>query len=309
MGQYDFLSRSKTEQDAYLYALQQQGRTEDQVAEAKAPIAELLTAMNDEIVACYDQFITMPQPVQYLSQVCYSSVPGWCCNAGCFVPTWYYDNGCFVGPVFDAACSGLLAQPVYRAYFDAGSQFYSTYHSVTMRVHVNRSINLAHRQADWFRHHGDWRSAMAHDRLLHRSPTAGYASATRLPAAAGNPIDKHASPNHSPRAAAVQGSRNFARVGSRKPVARQRKSQFSRGLASRPPKPRQQGAKPRAPACGAGKGCRARQQSLMRSVPRLPMPMRPIRQRMPQDRRTRIASKTRADPQSHAGYAKRQGHR
>ena len=149
---------------------------------------------------------------------------------------------------------------------------------------------------------------MAHDRLLHRSPTAGYASATRLPAAAGNPIDKHASPNHSPRAAAAQGSRNFARVGSRKPVARQRKSQFSRGSASRPPKPRQQGAKPRAPA-RARKGCRARQQSLMRSVPRLPMPMRPIRQRMPQDRRHTHRVQDPLHPQSHAGYAKRQGHR
>ena len=86
LAQYYFLIRSKTEQDAYLYALQQQGYSDEQVAEAKAPIADLLTALNDETVACYDQFVTMPQPVQYLAQICYASVPGWCCRARCFVP-------------------------------------------------------------------------------------------------------------------------------------------------------------------------------------------------------------------------------
>ena len=37
--------------------------------------------MNDQIEACYDQFVPMPEPVQYLAQICYASVPGWCCHA------------------------------------------------------------------------------------------------------------------------------------------------------------------------------------------------------------------------------------
>ena len=83
----------------------------------------------------------MPQPVQYLAQICYASVPGWCCHARCFVPEWYYDNGCFVGPCFNAACSGPWAVPVCNAYYNHGSHFYSTYHNVANTVHINRSIN------------------------------------------------------------------------------------------------------------------------------------------------------------------------
>ena len=43
LAQYYYLTRSKTEQDAYLYALQQQGYTDEQVNAAKAQIADLLT--------------------------------------------------------------------------------------------------------------------------------------------------------------------------------------------------------------------------------------------------------------------------
>ena len=43
LAQYYFLTRSKTEQDASLYALQQQGDAEAQVSTAKAEIADLLT--------------------------------------------------------------------------------------------------------------------------------------------------------------------------------------------------------------------------------------------------------------------------
>ena len=68
LSQYYFLTRSKTQQDAYLYSLQQQGDTDEQVNAAKAEIADLLTAMNDQTVACYDQFVPMPEPVQYLAQ-------------------------------------------------------------------------------------------------------------------------------------------------------------------------------------------------------------------------------------------------
>ena len=41
LAQYYFLTRSKTEQDAYLYSLQQRGETDGQVDEAKAPVADL----------------------------------------------------------------------------------------------------------------------------------------------------------------------------------------------------------------------------------------------------------------------------
>ena len=45
LAQYYFLTRSKTEQDAGLYAMQERGYTDEQVKEAKAPIAELLTVL------------------------------------------------------------------------------------------------------------------------------------------------------------------------------------------------------------------------------------------------------------------------
>ena len=64
--------------------------------------------MNDQTVACYDQFAPMPQPVQYLAQICYASVPGWCCHARCFVPDWYYDNGCYRRSVLQRRLRGRL---------------------------------------------------------------------------------------------------------------------------------------------------------------------------------------------------------
>jgi hypothetical protein len=182
LSQYYFLTRSKTQQDASLYALQQQGRSDEQVNEAKAEIADLLTVMNDQAVACYDRFVPMPQPVQYVAQLVYASVPGWCCHARCFVPEWYYDNGCYVGPCFNAAYAGAWAVPVCNAYYDHGSRFYSTYHNVANAVHASRSINLAKRQADRFRHQGDWRSVMAHDRLLNRAHGGSYALPSRIAA-------------------------------------------------------------------------------------------------------------------------------
>ena len=80
--------------------------------------------MNDQIETCYAQFVPMSEPVQYLAQICYASVPGWCCHARCYVPEWYYDNGCFVGPCFNAAYSGSGRVPVCDAYYDHGSHFY-----------------------------------------------------------------------------------------------------------------------------------------------------------------------------------------
>ena len=41
--------------------MQQQGDTDEQVNAAKAQIADLLTTMNDQIEACYDQFVPMPR--------------------------------------------------------------------------------------------------------------------------------------------------------------------------------------------------------------------------------------------------------
>ena len=182
MAQYYYLTRSKTEQDASLYSLQQQGYSDDQVNAAKAEIADLLTALNDQTVACYNQFVPMPQPVQYLSYVIYASVPGWCCHARCFVPEWYYNDGCYVGPCFNADYAGIWGVPVCRAYYDHGSRFYGRYHNVANTVYVNHSMKLAKRHAKWLRHQGDWRSVVAHDRLLHQSPTVRPAPPTRLPA-------------------------------------------------------------------------------------------------------------------------------
>ena len=169
LAQYYYLTRSKTEQDASLYSLQQQGYADEQVNVAKAQIADLLTELNDQTVACYSEFVPMPQPVQFVSYIVYASVPGWCCHARCFVPEWYYDNGCYVGPCFNAAYAGIWGVPVCRAYYDRGSQFYGRYHNVANAVYINRSINLAHRRADWYRHQGDWRNVLAHDRLLRQS--------------------------------------------------------------------------------------------------------------------------------------------
>jgi hypothetical protein len=170
LARYYVLTRRKTEQDAYLYALQRQGYADEQINEAKAAVAELLTALNDRAVACYDEFVTMPEPVLYLAQVCYASVPGWCCRAGCFVPDWYYDGGCYLGPCFDSACAGAWAVSVCNAYRDHGSRFYSTYHGIPPAVRAARSTHMARRDANRFRHQGDWKGIVTHGRLL--SPTS-----------------------------------------------------------------------------------------------------------------------------------------
>ena len=142
LAQYYFLTRSKTEQDASLYALQQQGYADEQVNEAKAEIADLLTEMQNQGDACYSQIRRLGEPVQYLAQICYASVPGWCCHARCYVPEWYYDNGCYVGPCYNAAYAGTWGVPVCNAYYDHGSRFYATYHNVPNRSTSNHSIKL-----------------------------------------------------------------------------------------------------------------------------------------------------------------------
>ena len=60
LAQYYFLTRSKTEQDAAIYAMQQQRCTVEQLNAARAEIADLLAAMNNQIEACYAQFRRCP---------------------------------------------------------------------------------------------------------------------------------------------------------------------------------------------------------------------------------------------------------
>jgi hypothetical protein len=243
LSQYYFLTRSKTEQDAGLYAMQQQGYADEQVNAAKAQVADLLTVMNDQAVACYDQFATMPQPVQFLAQVCYASVPGWCCYAQCYVPEWYYDNGCFVGPCFNAAYAGAWAVPVCRAYYDHGSHFYTTYHNIANTVHARRSTRLAKRHANWFRNHGDLHRTLSHDRLLARSPTASRTTPTRSPVSAQNRVGNRALAVHNRQATAAQAGAKHVRTASYKPAVHNRKSKAgSRNTAARQPKARRQAA-------------------------------------------------------------------
>jgi hypothetical protein len=206
LAQYYYLTRSKTEQDARIYAMQQQAVTAVQLNAVRAEIADLLAAMNDQILACYRELALMPQPVQYVAQICYASVPGWCCYASCFVPPWYYDNGLFVGPCYNAACAGVWAVPVYRAYYDHGSRFYTRYHGLANSLYANRSITLAKRHADWLRQQGDWRAALAHDRLVRQGPAVSHAAGPRnslgvraaaVPGAAGhNEAKQHGTGGH-----------------------------------------------------------------------------------------------------------------
>ena len=74
--QFYYLTRAKTEQDAYLFALQKEGKTDEEVNEAKASVTDLLTVTHDQSVACYDRLVTLGQPVEYLAQLCYVTVPG-----------------------------------------------------------------------------------------------------------------------------------------------------------------------------------------------------------------------------------------
>ena len=254
LAQYYFLTRSKTEQDAGIYSLQQQGYAEEQVNGAKAEVADLLTEMNDQTVACYDQFVSMPEPVQYLAQICYASVPGWCCHARCFVPDWYYDNGCYVGPCYNAAYAGIWGVPVYNAYYNHGSHFYGRYHNVANTVYASRSVNLAHRRADWFRHHGDWHQTLAHDRLLHRSATAGYRTPQpRIAAGAKNHIGKGTMAVHNP--AARTGAKQHHPNANYKAVAQHQnpKARASYASAARSPKAQHKAGKAHANHVSAGR--------------------------------------------------------
>ena len=189
LAQYYYLTRSKAEQDGYLYALQQQGRTVEQVNAARAEIADFLMAVNDQIVACYSQLLPMPQPVVYLAQICYASVPGWCCRAGCLVPEWYYANGSFVGPVLNAACSGPWAVPVHRTFYDHGSRFYTTYHK-SVAQHRNPTPHANHATAA--------RPAKAEHKAA--KPHASHASAPHPLAAHSAAHGGHPKPQaHAPR--------------------------------------------------------------------------------------------------------------
>jgi hypothetical protein len=172
--QYYLLTRSKTEQDAYLYSLQQQGNTEQQVNEAKAPVADLLTEMQNQGDACYSQIQTLGEPAQYLAQIEYASVPGWCVSSQCYVPGWYYDNGSFVGPCGNARYCGVYAASVYHAYHDTGSRFYKAYHSVGDSVYRRHTAQIAQHSAKYFHEH-DYHRALAHDRLLKPSSPLRHA--------------------------------------------------------------------------------------------------------------------------------------
>ena len=240
LAQYYYLTRSKTEQDASLYSLQQQGYAEDQVNEAKAPIDDLLTEMNDQTVACYDLFLTMPEPVQYLAQICYASVPGWCCHARCYVPEWYYNDGCFVGPCFNAAYAGGWAVPICNAYYNQGSHFYGRYHNVANTVYAKHSVKLAKRNANRLRNKGDWHNTLAHDRLLNRSSTVYRTTPT---ASTRNRIGNRPATGGSLQSARAEASR--AHVGNYKPVVRQGKPKSQLSHAARPSRVRQQAAKAR----------------------------------------------------------------
>ena len=196
LAQYYFLTRSKAEQDAYLYALQQQGSTTAQIAAAQAQIADLLAAMNQEIAACYAALAAMPQPVVYCSQVCYASVPGWCCHVGCFVPGWYFNNGCYVGPCLQIGWSGPWGIPVCKVFFDVHSHFYLGYHKFGVAVHISHSLSLAKLHAEELRK-GDWHSTLAHDHLVHHA-IGGRTPAGKLHVATPLHTDLHKMPDHQP---------------------------------------------------------------------------------------------------------------
>ena len=163
--QYYLLVRSKTEQDAYLYSLQQQGCTTDQINAAKAAIADLLGEMQSQADTCYGRIRTLGAPVQYLAQIEYASIPGWCVSTQCCVPGWYYANGGFVGPCYNPGYCGVYAAPVYRSYYDTKSRFYRAYHSIGERVYWSHTAQIAQRSAKYLHEH-DYHRALAHDRLL-----------------------------------------------------------------------------------------------------------------------------------------------
>jgi len=146
LAQYYYLTRNKAEQDAYLYSLQQQDYTDEQINQALAQTVGHVMGMSYQIAAYNRQFAHMPQTVQFLAQLCYASVPGWCCQVRCYIPDGYFDNGCYVGPCFTASYAGIWAAPVCRAYYDHGSHFYSTYHKFVNTVRTNRNNNQVNRR-------------------------------------------------------------------------------------------------------------------------------------------------------------------
>ena len=162
--QYYMLTRSKTEQDAGLYALQQQGASEQQINEAKAGVADLMSEMQSQGDACYSQVQTLGEPAQCLAQIVYASIPGWCVSTQCYVPAGYYSDGNFIGPWWNARYCGVYAPLVYHAYDDRTSHFYRAYHSVDDRVYRRHSVWAAHRSARYFHEH-DYHRLLAHDRF------------------------------------------------------------------------------------------------------------------------------------------------
>jgi hypothetical protein len=172
LAQYYYLTRSKTDQDAYLFSLPQYGYTAADVNAVQGQAAEVLTMINGQLAGCHNQFALMPQPIQYIAQLIYASVPGWCCGAGCFVPEWYYINGCFVGPCLNSAFAGVWAVPICAAYYDHGSHFYTRYHP-----HVKLVTHPAKHPADL--HPGDRRDTRVRDRIEHPVQAGNHASWTR----------------------------------------------------------------------------------------------------------------------------------
>ena len=207
LAQYYFLTRSKTEQDAYVYSLQQQGDTAEQVNAAQAATADLLADINNQIAECNAQFAPMPQPVVYLAQICYASVPGWCCGAQCFVPDWYYDNGCFVGPCLNAGWSGRWAVPVWNVYRDHGSHFYSVYNRVARTARISHSLSLAKSNALWLRGHSDWHNTPAHGQLVRQTAVQPHLNVPNRTAAKPQPSRTFQS---APRPAAHTNNRTTA---------------------------------------------------------------------------------------------------
>ncbi len=162
LSQYYYFTRAKTQQDAGLYAMQQQGYTDADVDGYKAQIADILTQLQDEIDACHAELQTLGSPAQYLGQVVYSSAPGWCVRSRCCVPDWYYAEGCYVGCVFNPGYCGSFGQPVCSAYYDNSSYFNAVY---DRSAYIDRSIDRARRQANRYRDH-DWQGRFRHDRFV-----------------------------------------------------------------------------------------------------------------------------------------------
>ena len=112
----------------------------------------------------------MPQPVQYLAQTCYASVPGWCCGVGCLRSRLGTTaTAAFVVRVTIAAYAGAWAVPVCNVYYNRDSHFYTKYGKVAKTVRIDRSIALG----EWPRRPVAASAAtgarrLAHDRLLHQ---------------------------------------------------------------------------------------------------------------------------------------------